>query len=205
MRTEKNKDGTRKVWMTTDEIDTFIYGNEPLDEPLDGKKKIVAELLKTGIRAGMIGDVCYSDIRRTSDGNDFILELEGTKDTTGDYDGGQARDIMIPDNVERTLFRYIHSNDIEEDEPVVDLSTRRVQQIISARGLEISRETGVDSWAFISPHDFRRSTTTHLIHNEGVQLSVVAEQMGWDDLTTARNYLDRPTEEVLQRELSDSL
>lgn len=199
MRTEKNKDGTRKVWITREEFESLLETVESTE-----KEIAIALMGKIGLRVGEVLDVSYNDIRRTSDGDGFVLEVDGAKDTTGEYNGGKQRDVYLDDSVERKIFEYIHNEDIDEDEPLIGVSTKRSLQIwldnIAEDMVEI---TGEDNWDYLSCHDLRRSLVTHLIHNEGVQISIVQNQMGWGDISTVKNYLDKPTESVIKREFSD--
>lgn len=199
MRTEKNKDGTRKVWITREEFDVL------LNEAESGEERIALLLMgKVGLRVSEVLSVCYADVRRSSDGEDFLIEVDGAKDVSGEYDGGKQRDVYLPDEVEREMFEFVHEKDIDEDECIVSVTTERAVQ----GWIESLREQAYDTtangmWNYLSCHDLRRSLVTHLIHNEGVQLSIVQEQFGWDDIATVKQYLDDPTEEVIQREFDD--
>lgn len=199
MRTEKNKDGTRKVWITREEFEML------LNEAESGEKRIVLLLMgKVGLRVGEVLRVCYADVSRTSDGEDFLLSIDGTKDTSGEYNGGKQREVYLTDDVEREMFEYMHTEEIDEDECIISVSTERsVQSWIEDLRSELVHSTNDERWDYLSCHDLRRSLVTHLIHNEGVQLSIVKNQFGWDDIATVKQYLDAPTEDVIQREFSE--
>lgn len=195
MRTEKNKDGTRKVWITREEFERL------LSEAESGEKRIALMLMGlVGLRVGEVLSVSYDDVRRSSDGEDFLIEIDGAKDTTGDYNGGKQRDVYLPERVEREMFEYVHEQDIDDDECIVSVRSERAIQ----GWIETLREQVDNSmFNYLSCHDLRRSLVTHMIHNEGIQLSIVKNQFGWDDIATVKQYLDEPSEEVIQREFDD--
>lgn len=199
MRTEKNKDGTRKVWMTRDEFQNL------LNTAKSTEIKISLMLMgNVGLRVSEVLNVSYRDIRRTSDGEDFILEVDGSKDSTGEYNGGKQRDVYLPDNVERVIFEYMHKQDLETNESIISVNTERsIQYWIQVIADQMADKTDNPKWEYLSCHDLRRSLVTHLIHNAGVQLSIVQNQMGWSDISTVKNYLDDPTEDIIQREFSN--
>lgn len=149
-------------------------------------------------------NVSYEDVRRTSDGEDWLLEIGQAKDTTGEYNGGKQRDVWLPRNVAIDMLEHIHDEDKDKSEPIITVSSKRtVQKWIEEVRNELAEETGNEQWQYVSSHDFRRSLASHMLHEESVQLLVVKEHFGWQSIDTVRSYLDSPSESVMQREFRD--
>lgn len=203
MRIEQNKDDTAKVWMTYPEDLRKIESVINQQDDINPKRVVVELMANVGLRVDRVVWVSHADVKRTSDGQDYLLKVRGAKDTTGDYNDGKSRDVYIPDSVERLIFERQVRNELEENEAVIDVTPRTVQNWVSEIGEKMAERHNDDDWTYLSCHDFRRSYANHLIHDTDIQASVIMNQLGWEDWSTLKNYTDNPSEKVIQNEFAE--
>lgn len=195
MRIKNNKDNTKRVWLNQSE-------RKQLEEYAknDEQKLTISILNKTGIRVGSISNITYDSIKPIEDADGYIMSITNTKDTSGEYDNGKGRSIYIPQSLERNIFKFIHENDIDYNQKIINKSKRTVQRWVSNSAERMASDQKQKEYKYISPHDLRRSYITHLIHSEGLQLSIIKNQVGFEDISTLKKYLHEPTESNIASE-----
>lgn len=194
MQFDQNDDDSWNVWMRKDEVETLI-------RHADGwREEIALRLMSCGLRAGMVPEVCYGDVARSSDGEAYLLRLEGAKDTTGS--GGKSRLVPIPDDLERMMWRYADDRGLDDDESLVDCSKRTVQRMVERAGESAAEETGDRGYARVSAHDLRRYFGHHSLVVERLNPRVVMQAGGWATYSAIEPYLNQPTEEHMVDEMS---
>lgn len=138
------------------------------------RERLVVRLAgEVGLRPREMVLVSRDDvIARVYDGAvHYFLELAGT-------DGDEPRDVYLPPDVERELDRYARSNGLDDDEPLFDVSARRLQMLVSEVVDRTAAATGDGSLADVSSADLRsRFARRHL--EAGVPPSVVMAVGGW--------------------------
>lgn len=138
------------------------------------RRRLLVRLVgEVGLRPVEVAALTRGDVRvRIHDGTvHYFVAVTGSDD----------RDAYLPREVKRELDRYAESNGIAADEPVFDVSARRLQMLISEAGEDAAAETGDTSLADVSSptlrHHFARS---HL--REGVSPEAVMATGGWSRL-----------------------
>jgi len=190
MRTERNKDGSWNVWMTRDEYRALPRVAE------DFEHEVAIRLMgDCGLRVREVLDVEPRHISRMSDGRHYDLEVVGGKDTTGEYDEGKHRETWLPVDVEGLINRYIQSEGIADDEPLIDKSKRSVQNWVEWAAEDAAEELGDDDYRRVSTHDLRRCWANHLLVEENVSPRIVMALGGWSSYDAIEPYLAAPTEE----------
>mgnify|MGYP000265355968 FL=1 len=189
MRTERNKDGTWNVWMTRDEFRELPRSASSFE------REIAIRLMgDCGLRVAETLDVTPDDIKRTSDGAHHLLNVEGGKDTTGEYEGGKQRETWLPRDFEVLLARYRQENDLDTDDHFVTVGKRQVQNWVRDAAAAAAEQSGDEDFRKISSHDLRRCWANHLLVEEHVSPRIVMALGGWSSYDAIEPYLAAPTE-----------
>lgn len=197
MRTERNKDGTWNVWMSREEYRELPRATDTFQE------EIALRLMgDAGLRVAEVLDVKPKHIARRSDGRHFELEVVGGKDTTGEYSGGKYRESWLPRDLESSINRYIQEAGLEEDDLLVDKSTRTIQYWVENAVEAAAEATDDRDYTKVSTHDLRRCWANHLLVEENVSPRIVMALGGWSSYDAIEPYLAAPTEENINRSLS---
>jgi len=184
------KDDIYKIWMTDDELE------ELRRHAKTHRDDIILQLGGyVGLRAFEIPQVCPEHVKRTSDGDHYRLRVPEGKDTTGG--GGKPRDAYLPGSVESDIHRFINSENISPDEPIVDLTPRAVRAVVKRTARRAADETGIDDYEFVSAHDLRRRFAQRLLVDNQMTPRVVMSVGGWDSFQAIEPYLNSPSEEVV--------
>lgn len=189
MRKEINKDGdTYKCWLSQEEIEQIANYTDDLKNEF-----IIRMLGNVGLRVGEVNNIRYKDIYMAGD-DEYMMEITGAKDTTGEYKNGKSRTVYIPSEIDKLGLKLMYEHDKNEDDELIDISTRAIQYRIDNIMSDYADKYG-DEYKYVSAHDFRRSYVTHQIHTRNIDLTIIKHQMGWKSIETARHYLDKPTEQ----------
>jgi PAS domain-containing protein len=137
------------------------------------RKQLVIRLCgDVGLRPDEIARLRPGDVRaRVHDGE--LHHLLAVRDEHG----GTDRDAYLPATVERDLRRYIESASIAAEDPVFDVSPRRIQMLV-AEVTETAAEGEDDPLASASTADLRRRYARRQLR-QGVPPSVVMAVGGW--------------------------
>jgi hypothetical protein len=137
------------------------------------RKQLVIRLCgDVGLRPDEIARLRPTDVRaRVHDGE--LHHLLAVRDEHG----GTDRDAYLPATVERDLRRYIESASIAAEDPVFDVSPRRIQMLV-AEVTEAAAEGEDDPLASASTADLRRRYARRQLRR-GVPPSVVMAVGGW--------------------------
>jgi len=198
MRTERNRDGSWNVWMSRDEY-------RALPRAADSFQHEIAIRLMgdCGLRVGEVLDVEPQHISRMTDGRHYELEVVGGKDTTGEFVDGKQRETWLPVDVEATINRYVQSEEIARDEPLVDVTKRTVQNWVAKAAAGAAEESGDTDYERVSTHDLRRCWANHLLVEEHVSPRIVMALGGWSSYDAIEPYLAAPTEENIIGSMSE--
>ncbi|CAM2927281.1 bacterio-opsin activator domain-containing protein [Halobacterium salinarum] len=99
-------------------------------------------------------------------------------------DGGSDRDAYLPPAVERDIRRRADAAGLADDDPLVDVSARRVQTLVNAVA-ERTDTAGLDG---VSAQDLRSFFARRLLTGAGVDPRVVAAVGGWSRLASLDQY-----------------
>ena len=104
-------------------------------------------------------------------------------------ESGVARETFVPQSLFTELGRYAESTDLDADEPFVDLSTRRVQMLVSEAAERAATLADDPALASITPQDLRQGFAKRLLER-GIDPHVVREAGGWATMDALDAYLD---------------
>jgi integrase len=196
MRIERNENHhSYRCWLTPDEYKTLKQSAGSYRDSL-----IIQLGGEVGLRSFEIPQIHPEHIKHV-DGHARLRVPQG-KDTEGS--GGKPRDAYLPEQVESDLLRYANVEDIDRDEPIIDLSERSVQRRVKATAERVAEETGDADWQKLSSHDLRRYYAQTLLVRERMNPRVVMEVGGWSSFSAVEPYLNAPTAEVVNREFEES-
>ncbi|WP_050031821.1 bacterio-opsin activator domain-containing protein [Halorubrum halophilum] len=154
---------------------------------------------EAGLRTGEITRVAPKHLRETDDDADLFLlavPTDGDEATEGARDASEAtnetnidRETAVPASLAAELRRYAESADLDESDPFVDVSPRRVQMIVSETAERAAARTDdlVDS--DVTPRDLRRTFARRLLVDRGVDPHAVREAGGWETMAALDGYL----------------
>jgi len=189
MRVEKNKNGTYKVWLNQKEYHV-LRDNAPARE-----NRIMVRLGgESGLRAFEIPQIKPKHI------HDNFVRVPKGKDTSGQL-GGKSRDSYLNDDLKRELAYYQQDNGLDPNEPFFDYSDRTIKRKIKAAANVAAEATGDRDFLKVSSHDLRRYFAHTLLVREKVNPEVVMEVGGWSDYESIKPYLNKPTEETIEKEM----
>lgn len=178
-----------KVWLTDDELDQLRRQATTRDDLIIQLGGYV------GLRAFEIPQITPSHVKRTDDGEHYRLRVPAGKDTTGS--GGKKRDAYLPEHVERSIHTYRNTENVAPDEPLIDLSTRSVRDVVKRTAERAAEATGEPDFRYVSSHDLRRRFAQRLLVDEQMNPRVVMAVGGWDSFQAIEPYLTAPTESVV--------
>ena len=196
-----NRDDTYKVWMTDPELETLRRAAADGDDPL--RDDLVIQLGGfVGLRAFEVPQIQARHIKRTDDGDHYRLRVPRGKDTAnGD---GKPRDSYLPPDVESDIHRYANAVDLEQHDPLVDLTERGVREVVKRTARRAAEATGDEDFRRVSSHDLRRRFAQRLLVDEQVNPRVVMQVGGWDSFAAIEPYLNAPTPEVVNKAFEDA-
>ena len=154
------------------------------------REELVVRLCgEVGLRAVEVVAVRPSDFtdRQGSDGRFLAVQ-----ETDGD-----TRTAYVPEQVAHDVEQYVRSNDLGDDEPLVDVTPRRVQMLVGEIGARAASETGRAAFDAVTPSTLRRQFGQWLLVEHGVDARVVAAVGGWQGVDDLLRELRSPTQEEI--------
>lgn len=162
-----------KVWLRDDELDELRRAaGENHDDFIVQFGGFV------GLRAFEIPQVIPRHVKRTPEGDHFRLRVPEGKDTT--CGGGKPREAYLPNDVEDDIHRYVISEKIGREEPIVGLSVTGVRAAVKRTGESAAETTGDENFLHVSSHGLRRRFAQRLLVDKQVNSHVVMRVGGWD-------------------------
>jgi len=161
------------------------------------RKALVVRLIgEVGLRTAEIPRIRPDDIRSASD------RLSGALLDVPAESGNRDRVAYVPGDLERALHRYVRSNGIDGDEPVVGVSPRRVQMLVADVADRAAERTGDDRLADVAGGDLRARFARRLLVEESVDPRVVLAVGGWESFESFDRFLGTPDESTVADELA---
>lgn len=189
-------EGQYKVWLTDTELDTLARQG-------GARERLIIKLGGyVGLRAFEIPQVTPSHVKRTDDGEHYRLRVPQAKDTTGS--GGKKRDAYLPDHVESDIHTYANDRNLAPDEPLIQVSTRRVRDIVKEAADSAAETAGEPDFQYVSSHDLRRRFAQRLLVDKQMNPRVVMSVGGWDSFAAIEPYLNTPTEGVINEAFTEA-
>jgi len=179
-----------RCWLTTDEYERLRNAAEGYRDDL-----IVRLGGEVGLRSFEIPQLRPEHVRWTSDGEHYRLRVPRGKDTSGE--GGKPRNAYLPHEVERAIHLYSNSEEIADDEPLIELTPQSVQCVVTRTAERVGDETGDPDWRKVSSHNLRRYFAHQLLVEEQINPRVVMKVGGWDKFESIEPYLAKPSENTV--------
>lgn len=111
--------------------------------------------------------------------------------TVHESDSG-TREAYLPPRVAHDFWQYVRSNDIETDQPVIDVSARRVQMLVGEVGERAAEWAGRPTLASVTPSVLRRYFAQQLLVSKGVDPRIVTTIGGWEGVDGLLPPLEEP-------------
>lgn len=195
MRIERNANHhSYRCWLTPDEYDRLQSAASSYRDAL-----VIRLGGEVGLRSFEIPQIRPADVHHVDGAS--RLRVRAGKDTSGS--GGKPRDAYLPDGVENDLLRYANVEGIDRSEPVVDVTPRSVQRIVSRTAETVADELGNDDWRKVSSHDLRRHFAQDLLVRKQMNPRVVMDVGGWSSFQAIEPYLNAPTDEVINEAFAE--
>jgi len=196
MQIERTRDGNHKCWLRDREYRAIRDAAE------DWRDEIIVRLGgEVGLRSFEVPQIEPGHMRREvlDEGDAFVLRVPRGKDTRDGGDG-KPRDAFLPRDLERDLRRFAEERGVGDDEPIADVTPRRVQQVVKACARRAADTTGDEDLRHVSSHDLRRYFAHRLLVRERVNPRVVMAVGGWSDFQAIEPYLNQPDIETIHAE-----
>jgi Site-specific recombinase XerD len=177
------KDGKR-VWMSSDEVQLLI---DNVDTSHPEMKAALLLAWRCGLRRNEIVNVTPTDLR--SNGTGQVVRVWAGK-------GDKYREPPAPPVITELVLGMNKS----PDEPIVTVNDSTIYDWVQRAANRCRAQTGDEAWAFVGPHDCRR-TYGVLALEHGVLPSVVMSYMGHESWEIFKeHYLSEFSVEGLRRQ-----
>jgi len=188
MMTEEYADQPgRRVWLSRDEVEQLLAS---ADDPL---RKVAFRLgVEVGLRTHEIVQVRPEHVVNGGEAGKMLVVPEGK--------GEKLREAPIPASLADTVDAAASFGGVDDDEVLVDRSTRALRNWVADARNELASTTGEKRWRHLTFHDLRRTWAGQLA-NADVDETVALRWGGWNDLDTFLNhYRGEATEKAQARE-----
>jgi predicted DNA binding protein len=156
------------------------------------REELVVRLAgEAGVRAGEIPRIRPDDVidRGEQSGLRYVLTVREA--------GGGQRSVPLFSEVAHEFWQYVRSNDIGNAEPVIDVSERRIQMLVSEVSERARTEADLPGVKDITPTMLRQFFAHTLLVEHGVDVRVVTEAGGWEGIDSLLSALSSPSEAEL--------
>jgi len=179
-----------------DPYDQELGDLERVARAVNWEREIAIQLMgRIGLRAGEVPKVTLGDLRWSSPGECWRLEVRG-KNTKGGEP--KTRDAWVPEAVADNVQRFASERDRDQAEPLVSVTTSSVRRWVREAAAELVDEGG-ERWQYVSSHDLRRSWATYHVVEGGVDVRTMMSIGGWSSYNAIEPYLGEPTEAKVGR------
>ncbi len=188
MMTEEYDDKAgRRVWLSRSEVEQLL---SVADDPL---RKVAFRLAaEVGLRSHEVVEVRPDHVVDGGEAGKMLVVPEGK--------GEKLREAPIPESLADTMDAAASFGGVDDDEVLVDRSTRSVRNWVESAREELASTTGEQRWEYLTFHDLRRTWAGQLA-NADVDQTVALRWGGWNDLDTFLNhYRGEATEKAQARE-----
>ena len=161
------------------------------------RQKIVLRLAgEAGLRPGEIARLTPGDVVSKEHGDrshHFVRVGEGES----------TRVAHLPGDLESALAAYAETAGCADDDPIFDVSPRRIQMIVSDAADRAATDHDAPTLRAVSTRELRRFHARSLLER-GVDLRVVGEITAWNRIETLAESLDDPDVETIVASLERS-
>ena len=145
---------------------------------------------EVGLRPAEMSRLVPADLTEArTDPSRYLLSVSGDRERTA----------YVPLSVARELRRYANSAGMGEEDPILDVTPRRIQMLIGEVATRAATRTGDASFEGVSSRDLRRFFAETLLCEMGVDPRTVKAVGGWRSLDSLDASLPEPTTETTLR------
>ncbi|WP_336326111.1 bacterio-opsin activator domain-containing protein [Halovenus sp. HT40] len=156
------------------------------------REELVVRLAgEAGVRAGEIPRIRPADVTDRGEGSGIRYVL-----TVREADGGR-RSVPLFSEVAHAFWQYVRSNDIEDDDSVIDVSERRIQMLVSEVSERSRTESDLPGVEDVTPTMLRQYFAHTLLVEHGVDVRVVTAVGGWEGVDSLLSALSSPSDAEL--------
>ena len=156
------------------------------------REELVVRLAgEAGVRAGEIPRIRPADVtdRGEESGIRYVLTVRETD--------GDRRSVPLFSEVAHAFWQYVRSNDIAEDDSVIDVSERRIQMLVSEVSERARTESDLPGVENVTPTMLRQYFAHTLLVEHGVDVRVVTAVGGWEGVDSLLSGLSSPSDSEL--------
>ncbi|MFC6718568.1 bacterio-opsin activator domain-containing protein [Natrialbaceae archaeon GCM10025810] len=180
-------EGGRSTALEREQYERLLDAAETYREVL-----VIRLCAEVGLRPAELTRLSTADVDRVrADPPRYLLRVPPDDEGRGD------RTAYLPTSVERELRRYARSNGLTDDDPIVSVTPRRLQMLVSEVGERASNLFGDPSLASVSTHDLRRFFASRSLVDRGINPRVVKAAGGWKSFEALEPYLPEPSDEEI--------
>ncbi len=110
------------------------------------------------------------------------------------------REAFVPAAVAHSIRKYAQS--VDDTDPLVDVSERRIQMLVSESGARAADTTGDERFREVSTRDLRAAHARHLLH-DGVDTRIVLAVTAYERVAALEPHLPTPDREAVATALSE--
>lgn len=181
-----------KVWLDESEVRLL------LKESSDSLHRLAFELgVRSGLRSHEVVDVVPDDLVDDGTVGPMLRVPEGK--------GDKYRETPVPRDVATRIETVADVRDVDQDTPLVDVTTRTLRNWVTSYGAVLSEQTGDVGWRDLSMHDLRRTWATALANEADVDALIVCRWGGWSDLETFLDHYRGAASPAVQRRERDKV
>ncbi|XGI83040.1 tyrosine-type recombinase/integrase [Halorutilales archaeon Cl-col2-1] len=196
-----------EVWLTESEIETLELQADKLRDRL-----IIQLGAYSGMRIGEVVSLQVSDLGQETVNGElrYFAKVEGKK-TDQDAEGEtekKIREAWITRDTWKDLQTHINQENLNGDDYVMNsrygdgLHKDSARKIVKRIAEKAYNQTDKEKFLNVSSHDLRRFFAHYLAEEQGINIRVVMDLGGWEDLQTfVKHYLDKPSKRTKAREL----
>lgn len=162
---------------------------------------IAIKLMAQSLRVGTVAEVTAGQFFQDEDGL-WWLHVEA-KDATDRDRETKARDVWIPKPIMEIVQSRIESQNLDDDDPIIDVGKRQVQNWVETAREKAAERTGNEDYHKVSSHDFRRFYASHLMLRIGLDKHTVRQMGGWKEVEHMFEYLLLPSD-LLRDNIADA-
>jgi len=119
-----------------------------------------------------------------------VPAVDGADGAAGPGDEPIDRETVVPASLAAGLDRYATSEGLDDDEPYVGVSPRRVQMIVSETAARAASLTEAAPDGRVTPSALRKTFARRQLVDRGVDPRAVRDAGGWESLGTLDPYLE---------------
>lgn len=174
----------QRVFLNEQEYDNVVESTPDRDGEL-----MIRLMYRSLLRRCEIIRIRPKDFQESSHPDADLIKLHiCSKDTTGSDNDGKLRETWVPMSLYEDLKQYWERENTSPDSPIFPCSKGTINNRVDAAAEQTAAQTGNEDYKHLSPHDFRASGTTHLLHARNVDPRVVMDIGGWEDSRSLEPY-----------------